>query len=127
MNEADDLYPSYIANCVLNAISSYAAIMLNIVTIHAVRKTPSLPKPLKALLLSLAVSDLGVGLVVQPFYTAMLVKLLQQNFEKMADAESFSKPTVFSIVSHLFFFASFFGVLAISVDRFLAIHLHLRY
>ena len=34
--------------------------MLNIVTIHAIRKTPSLPITLKTLLLSLAVSDAGV-------------------------------------------------------------------
>ena len=40
--------------------------MLNIVTIHAIRKTPSLPKTLKTLLLSLAVSDVGVGFLVQP-------------------------------------------------------------
>ena len=42
--------------------------MLNIVTIHAIRKTLSLSKPLKLLLLSLAVSDLGVGLTTQPLF-----------------------------------------------------------
>ena len=79
MKEAKDrLYSTYIANCVLNVFSSYTAIMLNILTIHAMRKTSSLPKTLKTLLLSLAVSDLGVGLLVQPFYIALLVKLLQK-------------------------------------------------
>ena len=52
------LYSSYIANWVLNAFLSYTAVVLNIVTIHAIRKTSSLPRPLKTLLLSLAVSDL---------------------------------------------------------------------
>ena len=52
--------------------------MLNIVTIDALRNTPSLPKTLKTLLLSLAVSDVGVGLLVQPFYISLLVKGLQQ-------------------------------------------------
>ena len=33
----------------------------------------------------------------------------------------------FHIIIYLFSLASFFGVLAVSVDRFLAIHLHLRY
>ena len=65
---AKDLYSKYIAKCVFNAFSLYAAIVLNIVAIHAIRKTNSLPKPLKTLLLSLAVSDLGVGLIVQPLY-----------------------------------------------------------
>ena len=47
--------------------------MLNIVTIHAIRKTPSLSKNLKALLLSQAVCDLGVGLLAQPMYVARLI------------------------------------------------------
>ena len=38
MNEADPLYPSFIVNCVVNALSAYTAIMLNILTIHGSRK-----------------------------------------------------------------------------------------
>ena len=55
--------------------------MLNIIIIHALRKTSSLPKPLKTLLLSLAVSDLGVGLLVQPLDVAYLVMRLKKNTE----------------------------------------------
>jgi len=51
--------------------------MLNIVTIHALRKTSTLSMPLKSFLLSLAVSDLGVGLLAQPLYIAYLVVLLR--------------------------------------------------
>lgn len=64
------LCPSYLTNVVFTVLLSYTAIALNIVTIHAVRKTLSLSKPLKSLLLSLAVSDLGVGLLAQPSYIA---------------------------------------------------------
>ena len=124
MDKADVLYPSYIVNCVLNAFSSYTAVMLNIVTIHAMRKTSSLPKPLKTLLLSLAVSDLAVGLVAQPLYIAWLVKWLQQNIES-TPGDTNMRPLF--IVMRLFSYASLFCVLATSVDRFLAIHLHLRY
>ena len=95
--------------------------MLNIVTIHAIRKTSSLPKTLKTLLLSLAVSDAGVGLFVQPFYTSLLIKRLQQSNPGCNTAKAFR------IVICLFSLASFLGVVAVSVDRFLAIHLHLRY
>jgi len=115
MNETDPLYSSYIVNCVFNAFSAYTAIMLNILTIHAMRKTSSLPKPLKELLLSLAVSDLGVGLLVQPLFIALMVNPTN------------STRTAFNIIAVLFVNASFFGVVAISVDRFLAVHLHLRY
>ena len=115
-----DLYSWYIVNCVLNGFLTITAIILNSITIHAIQKT-SLPKPLKTLLLSLAVSDLGVGLVVQPFYFGLLVKWLQR--DNSTDAVC----NTFVFVTYLFSAASFFGVIALSVDRFLAIHLHLRY
>ena len=100
--------------------------MLNIITryIKRSRKTPSLPKPLKTLLLSLAVSDLGVGFLVQPTYVAVLVMEIKQNADNRTYDTIFD---AFYIQSFLFVFASFFGVFALSVDRFLAIHLHLRY
>ena len=115
MNEADPFYSTYIVNCLLNAFSAYTAIMLNILTIHAMRKTSSLPKPLKTLLLSLAVSDLGVGLLVQPSYIAVMV------------SPTYFTNTAVNTFAPLFASASFFSVVAISVDRFLAVHLHLRY
>jgi len=65
--EDEILYWSYIVNGVLNAFLTITAIIFNSVTIQALRKTSSLPKPLKTLFLSVAVSDLGVGLLVQPF------------------------------------------------------------
>ena len=121
ISEAQDLYSSYLANCVFSAFLSYTAIILNIVTIFAITRTSSLLKPQKTLLLSLAASDLGVGLWLQPFYTALLVNWLQNN---AIDHPSFSAFTVSRI---LFTLASFFSVTAIGVDRFSAIHLHLRY
>ena len=121
MSEVQEHHLSYIANCVFNSFLSYTAIMLNIVTIHAIRKTSSLPKQLKTLLLSLAVSDIGVGLLDQPFYISLLVRWLQQD---IPDCIAYNG---FFIVIRLFSLASYFTVVAISVDRFLAIYLHLRY
>ena len=117
----DPLYSSYIVNCVFNAFTSYTAVTLNILTIHAINKTLSLPKPLKTLLLSVAVSDLGVGLLAQPLYITLMGRLLQQN--KISGATI----TAFNFIRGLFVYTSFFGVVALSVDRLLAIHLHLRY
>ena len=80
--------------------------MLNSVTIYAIRKSSSLPKPLKTLLLSLAVSDLGVGLIVQPLYIALLVLRLHPNAEY---SPSFKNAyIVFSNFMNLLSFASFF-------------------
>ena len=121
MSQVENLYATSIANCVFNSFLSYTAIVLNIVTIHAIRKTPSLPKTLKTMFLSLAVSDVGVGLLVQPFYISVLVKWLQKKIPNCGTYKTFM------IIGNLFATASFLGVVAISVDRFLAIHLHLRY
>ncbi len=120
-SEAEDLYSTYIAGCVLNVFLSYTAIMLNIVTILAVRKTSSLPAPLITLLLSLAISDLGVGLLCQPFAIALAFKWLQKN------NTSCTTYTAFTGILSFFSFASFFGVMFLSIDRFTAIYLHLRY
>ncbi|XP_078349038.1 adenosine receptor A2b-like [Oculina patagonica] len=119
--DVEDLHSTSVANCVFNNFLSYATTMLNIVTIYAIRKTSSLPKTLKTLLLSLAVSDVGVALLAQPLYISLLVKWIQKS------TASCSIHEVFFLVGHLFSTASFFGVVAVSVDRFLAIHLHLRY
>ena len=121
ISDVGNLYATCIANCVFNSFLSYTAIMLNIVTIHAIRKTSLLPWTLKTLLLSLSVSDVGVGLFVQPLYLSLLVKWIQQIFPNCNTYKAFS------IIGILFGTASFFNVLAVSVDRFLAIHLHLRY
>ena len=113
-----------IANCVFNAFFSFTAITLNIVTIIALRKPLTIPRAVKILLLSLAVSDLGVGLLVQPLYITRLVMMIKENTQTL----------YFEITLHSFYaiaifltYPSFFGVVALTADRFLALHLHLRY
>ncbi|CAH3156675.1 unnamed protein product [Porites lobata] len=104
----------------MNSFTSYSAIMLNVVAIIALRKTPSFPKPLKILLLSISASDLCVGLLVQPLYVA-LAMIDERNpiFEPLARVNTIS--------GTIFCTATLLGICAVSVDRFLAIHLHLRY
>ena len=119
------LYSSYVAICVFNLFSCYTAITLNSVTIHAIRKTSSMPKTLKILLLSLAVSDLCVGVFVQPLYIACLVMEMEQNTEKNAFYDA-ALSTFYATV-RLFAWASFFGVMALSADRFTAVYFFLSY
>ena len=121
ISDDEDFYSMYVSNIALNSFLCYTAIMLNIVTINAIRKTPSLPKTLKTLLLSLAVSDVGVGLAIQPFYISLLVKWLQENHPPCRIYMTFD------ITMGFFSKVSFFNVVTITIDRFLAIHLHLRY
>ena len=98
--------------------------MLNIVTIHVLRKTPSLTKTLKTLLLSLTISDLLVGLLVEPLHIVLLVKEMHQDISSKVYTTIL---TAFLIMVNFLSSASFFSVVAISADRFLAIYLHLRY
>ena len=119
--ELKDLRSTFIANCIFNNFLTHTSIILNIVTIYAIHKTSAIAKTLKTLLLSLAISDVAVGLFNQPLYTFFLVKWLQ------LDNLNCDIYQVLNISAHLFSTASFLGVVAVSVDRFLAVHLHLRY
>ena len=125
MTAAEGLYSTLVTNCIFNVFLLYTAIALNIITIQALRKTSSLPRTLKTLLLSLAASDLAVGLLAHPVFAAHLIIQVQQNTSDNAYGTVF---IIFSVFQNdLLACASFFSVVAITVDRFLAIHLHLRY
>ena len=113
-----------IANCVFNAFFSFTAITLNIVTIIALRKPLTIPRALKILLLSLAVSDLGVGLLVQPLYITRLVMMIKENTQTLYFEITLNS---FYVTGYFLIYASFFGVVALTADRYLAVHFYLRY
>ena len=117
-------YSTLVANCFFNAFLLFTALVLNIITIQALRKISSFPKPLKTLLLSLAVSDLGVGLLVHPLRSARLIMDIEQSANKRLYYTVFTAQRLFG---YLLCASSFLGIIALTVDRFLAIHLHLRY
>ena len=104
------------AICVFNAFFGFTAITLDIVTILALRKPLTIPNAVKTLLMSLAVSDLGVGLLVQPLYITRLVMMIKENTQTLT----------FEIIDNLYrtignflIYASFLGVVALTADRFL--------
>ena len=112
---------SLVLNCVVNSFLSYATVMLNIVLIVALRRTSSLPKTLKALILSVAVSDIGMGVLVQPLHIARLL----MDMKNTDNQETYKE--IVNVIGRTLANVSFFGVTTISVDRFLAIHLHLKH
>ena len=120
----NSLYSTFVANCFFNAFLLFTALVLNIITIQALRKISSFPKPFKTLLLSLAVSDLGFGLLVHPLNIVHLVMNIEQNTNHRLYIMVYK---AYLISSQLLCAASFLGIIALTVDRFLAIHLHLRY
>jgi len=113
----------------VGSIFAFTVVVLNVLVILALRNIPSLPrKTLKTLLLSMSVSDLGVGLVAQPLNIYLLVShinffssyiFLDHHYEAIFDA--------YRVVANVLTYASFFSIVALSADRFLVIHLQLRY
>ena len=84
------------------------------------KKTPSLSKNLKTLLPSLAVSDLGVGLVAQPLYVARLIMASKLNIETSKTYNAIY--IAYLIATNLFIFATLFLVIVLCAERFIAIH-----
>ena len=125
MTEPNNFYPSNIVLCVVKFPLCLSAIMLNSISIHAIRKKSSLQKALKIMLLSLAVSDLGVGLLVYPL--AIVISTLEMTSNAQNNPAYIVILTIFQVPLNLFYYATFFGVTALSVERFLAIFFHLRY
>ena len=104
-----------IVNCALNVPLILLSIFGNAVVLAAIFKTPSLRSSSILLLCSLAVSDLFVGTLIQPLYIA---SVLTRN--KLLDSLWFT-------VSFAACGISLCTITAISVDRFLALHYHMRY
>ena len=111
--------------CVLHFICSPVATFGNILVIRALFKASSIPANIKKFFLSLAVSDLAVGLFAQLMYAVVLRMVANggHDFHLLC-------PTTLTVCYLSLFFlagASFLNVTAIAVDRHLAITLHLRY
>ena len=81
----------------------------------AILRTPSLRSPSTVLLCSLAISDLLVGLVVQPVYIT----------DRLTENSSLYQ--ALRILAFTSCGVSLLTMTAISVDRFLALHYHMRY
>ena len=105
------------------AFLSFTAVIFNTVAILAMRRTLSLSKNFKILLLNLAVADAGVGLISQPLNLAILIADIENhNLKYRREINKIHQST-----SILLCVASFLGVTAVAADRFLAVYLHLRY
>ena len=111
--------------CVLHFIFCPVATFGNILAIRALWKASSMPANIKKLFLSLAVSDLAVGMFAQLMY-AIVLRIAANGGHNFA----LLCPTISTVCYFSLFLvagASFLNVTAIAVDRLLAITLHLRY
>ena len=110
----------YIAGCALNAVFSLTAFAGNFLVLGAIWSTPTLHKPTNILLLGLSLSDLAVGLIVQPLFIVVLIYEINQ--EKYPVLR-----LIFRSIQAFFISATILTLTSVSVDRCLALILHLRY
>ena len=110
----------YIAGCILNPVFSLTALIGNFFVLGAICTTPTLHKPTNILLLGLSLSDLAVGLLVQPFFTVIVIfEVSQQSYPGLS--------SIFRFIQAFFISATILTLTSVGVDRCLALILHLRY
>ena len=114
---------AFVINAILNVPFCIVATLANLLVIVSIWRSHSLRTPANLLLVGLALSDLGVGLIEQPVYIASLLF-----FAKNGPVSSRCVISVaVSIFGSVFSSVSFGTVVAISAERYIALSLHLRY
>ena len=88
----DIIYVSDRIICAVNVLFSFISMFANILILYALYKASSLHSPSKALLCSLALSDLGVGAIVQPLFVAYRWAQINGNLPDLCTA---------AIISHI--------------------------
>jgi len=114
--------PIDIFACVVNGMNAVLTALGNTMILFALRKCHSLHSPSKALLFGLALTDLFVGLVVLPLFTAYYLTIILEI------------PTYFCAIAVTYGRISNFNgsvllatIATIAIDRYLAFRLCLRY
>ena len=113
---------TYTFACVVSGILSVSSTLGNTMILLALRKCQSLHSPSKALLCSLALTDLFVGLIVLPLFTAyyLMIILGMPNYYCVI-AITYGRTSTFIAA------VSLETITTIAIDRYLAFHLRLRY
>lgn len=112
----------FVLICVVDAIIFLSATLGNILILIALRKSESIHSPSKALFSSLALSDLGVGLVCAPLHFSLTLGIVRE--DPLLYCAVFAPTTV---VAFTLSSVSTLTAAAIALDRYLAFRLRIRY
>ncbi len=120
--ELMDRHTSNLITATINAVSSPFAVIANFLVVFVIARNPALHTPSNVLLASLAFSDLMVGMVVQPGYVVFrlyehILHVVPPCMLRIVYSESF----------WVCYGVSFLTLSAISIERYIALRLHLRY
>ena len=112
---------------VLHLLCSPMAALGNVLVLHALSKSSSIPANAKKMFSSLACSDIAVGMLSQPLMGAIIAVALQMDDQDRTDLLCPAILPAFYFPVVLLGCSSFLNMIAIAADRLLAILLHLRY
>ena len=121
-DRTEGVFTANIVTCSLNCLFSLVTCLGNFLIVFTIGKTQELHSPTFILLGCLAVSDLLVGLVCQPLYVAHKIAELEENFAVFCELKMVQFLSGWTTSG-----ASFFILATVSIDRLLALTLHLRY
>ena len=107
---------------IINATIAVVSAIVNVLVIYTISRTASLRTPSNILILGLSISDLCSSVVSQPLFCASL-------YSGSTRQESLYCKVGMTFESCVWMLGpvSFLTLTAITADRFLAVHLHLRY
>jgi len=118
----DYLRGIYIATCTVNAIFAPLAVFGNTVVFYSILRTQNLQDPAHLLLAILALTDLTVGLIQQPLYVIYKATEVNKMFRVSCIAGLMT-----NMLTGVLPGMSFLIVTLVTLDRYLALSLHLRY
>ena len=122
LEQTKETFIASVLTCILNAVFSLITFVGNFIILNVIWKTQELHSPSFILLFCLATSDLLVGLICQPFFVAYKIAELANNFSAYCILRMIQ-----SISSWITAGVSLLILSQVSVDRLLALTLHLRY
>ncbi|XP_031561312.1 histamine H2 receptor-like [Actinia tenebrosa] len=120
--DIDQVKHIYIMAGSLDAILILPTIVLNILLIISLYWSPQLNKPCTKLLYSLAISDVLVGMVIEPVYLTKKIAELQHSFGMYCRSGM-----IMYLLGGALGSVSFFTLTAIAVDRYLVVHSGTKY
>ena len=122
LEQTKNTFIASILTSILNAVFSLLTVSGNYIILRAIWKTQELHSPSFILLFCLAAADLLVGLICQPFFVAYQIAELTDNFSAYCILRMIQ-----NISGWITTGVSFGTLSGVSIDRLLALTLHLRY
>ena len=121
-DNAQELFVTNVSTCILNVLFGIITFVGNSTILLAIQKNRDLHSPSFVLMGCMAFSDLLVGLICQPLFVGFKIAEIERNFTVYCWLRMLQARSAWTTAG-----VSFFTVAAVSVDRLIALHLHLRY